>query len=436
MGELFTFFLPLALTQLMMSGGTPIVNAGIARRPDPVDGLAVFAVAFSLSVFINSLSFGLEPAAVAMTKGPRSLRRVLIFATLLGLVLMLLKLAVGLTPLGDWVFSGFFGLTPDLAKQASATLAVFAPMPFFLTLRSVGRGMLTATSHTARVGWGTLLRLAVMSALVFAGTLWGGLPGPILGAIAFLLGVLAETIIVCTGIPLHRDELPGDRDEDVGASYAKIARFVSPLLVAGLFGVGINSVINAVLTRTADANIAVGAFSVIRSVTWLFASMLISFQQLVIARALARDERRRVAAFAAMIVALITAILALLAYTPAGHWVMHVLIGVDGPVLHAAQFTLRFAVFLPVAIGLRSYLRGAAIRDRRSFHVLASSILSLLVATGSGLLLKDIFAVGAMVALVMWLLAQVAEILVFVGLRPRRSGSPPPPPREIREFAD
>jgi hypothetical protein len=418
-GELLTFFGPLALTQVMMSGGTPIVNAGIARRPDPIDGLAVFAVAFSLSVFLNSLCFGMEPATVAMAKGPRSMKRILTFGIALGIGLSLLELAVGLTPLGDLVFKGFFGLKGELAHQASMTLVAFSPLPLLLTLRSIARGMLTAISHTARVGWGTLFRLLAMIAVIAGGA--HGLPfsGHILGALAFLAGVLVETLIVLTGMMRYRDELPGDNDNDVAASYQGIFRFVSPLLVAGLFGVAINSVMNAVLTRTSDANLAVSVFSVIRSIVWLFASMLLAFHQLVIARATDTDGRRRVFAFASMIVLGVTFILSVLAYTQAGRWIMRVVIGVDGEVLEASAYTLLFVPLLPIAMGVRSYLRGEAIRDRMTSHVLASSIFSLVTATLVGVLMIDYFKIGAMVALAMWILSQVAESLLIVILRLR-----------------
>ena len=60
--DILGLFLPLAATSTMMSVSTPIINAGLARMPDPELNLAVFGIAFTLSVFLESPVFALQQA--------------------------------------------------------------------------------------------------------------------------------------------------------------------------------------------------------------------------------------------------------------------------------------------------------------------------------------------------------------------------------------
>ncbi len=423
--ELFVFYLPLALTHIMMAGGTPIVNAGIARRPDPVSGLAAFAIAFAFSVFLNSLCFGLEPAAVKLIRGPQSRRRVTVFAVSLGLALSCIQLMVGITPLGHAVFVGFFGVDKPLAEMASQTLICFSPLPFLLSIRSIGRGLLTGVGKTSLVGWGTLLRLLAMIVVTLLGA-WGlPVPGPILGALAFGMGILSESLFVWIGAKRHAHKLPGDEAVDVGASYRAITRFVSPILVSGLFAVSIGIVTNAVLTRTQDGEMAVSAFSVVRSVAWFLASIVLAFQQLVIARGNTLEERRHTAHFAALLTVGLTVLLALVSFTSIGVWLMGDLIGLSGAALTAASAALCLTPLIPLTLSTRTYLRGAAIRDHRPGDVLGSSVICLLSAGLSGVLLKDVLAVGATVAVVMWIVANVSETMILLLLRWRTLAAAP-----------
>lgn len=421
--ELFAFFLPLALTHMMMSGGTPIVNAGIARCPDPVEGLAAFAVAFSFSVFLNSLCFGLEPAVVALGRGVTSLGKLTRMAALLGVGLALIEFTIGMSPLAQFIFTRVFGLEAALAHRAAVVVVAFSPIPFFLSLRSVGRGMLTTISRTNLVGWATLLRLLGMILVVVFGINRLEIDGALLGALAFNAGVLAETLFVIVCAIRRLDELPDEEDGEDEIGYGAIVSFVAPLLVSMLFAVSLAPIMNAVISRTNDAEVAVSSFSVVRSIAWFVAFMLVAFQQTVIARGRSREDALQVARFACLVAGGLSLTLMLLAFTPLGRLIMAGAIGVKGQVLEASVYTLMWAPLLPPFLALRAYLRGMAVRDGRTGMVLHSSIVSLLVATVAGLLLKEVLAVGALVAMLMLLTAQATEacyLLAFVRYRNSR----------------
>ncbi len=416
MRELLAFYLPLALTHMMMAGGTPIVNAGITRLSNPTEQLAAFAVTFSLSVLLNSFCFGIEPAAVKLIRGGSSFGRVIRFALLIGSVLAGLELIVALSPLSELIFEGLFGLTPSVARHSAHTLLVFSPLPILLSLRSVAKGTLTASNLTAKVGWGTLLRLTAMLIIVLIGVLFLPLPGAVLGGLAFLGGILVESVYTTRFATKNLHRLPGDESGEAGESYRSILHFLLPIILSTAIGVSVNISTNAILSRTQDSVVAVSAFSVVRSIAWFLTSVLLSYQQFVIARS-SIDERPYVWRFSATGIVVISSLLGIIAYSPAGDFIMTVLLGVRGDVLLSASYGLLWIPVLPVLMGARSYLRGTAIRDNHPRDVLFSSTTSLIFGTAVGLVLCKIVSEGILAGLAVWYTATLAEIVVIAWFR-------------------
>jgi len=71
--QIFFFWIPLALTWLMMAAEGPFLAAIIARLPDPKHNLAAFGVAFSLAVFAESPILMIMGASTALVKDRASL---------------------------------------------------------------------------------------------------------------------------------------------------------------------------------------------------------------------------------------------------------------------------------------------------------------------------------------------------------------------------
>ena len=62
-----------------MSGSSPIINMGIGALPDETIGLAAFANAFVICIFLYSPVFSARDAALKFVRGRTSFRRVLAF---------------------------------------------------------------------------------------------------------------------------------------------------------------------------------------------------------------------------------------------------------------------------------------------------------------------------------------------------------------------
>ena len=98
MGRFLHLYFPLALTFLLMSGSSPIVNKGIGHLPDETIGFAALANAFGICIFLYSPVFCVRDVAQKFIRGRTSYRRTLIFFFMVsstGTLLLLLLVSHG-----------------------------------------------------------------------------------------------------------------------------------------------------------------------------------------------------------------------------------------------------------------------------------------------------------------------------------------------------
>jgi hypothetical protein len=127
-----------------------------------------------------------------------------------------------------------------------------------------------------------------------------------------------------------------------------------------------HSVINAALARVNDAVTALAAFAVAMVLHIFIASP--SYQNHTITMAMVRGRRsfRATAGFILLMSVLIATLLALLAFTPIGHFTLIELLGVTPEVAEGARTVLAILVPLPFFTGLRGFCQGLVSQARRT----------------------------------------------------------------------
>ena len=184
------FLLPLATTMVLGTLTNPVINAFIARAPDPKIGLAVYSVVASLVWFLASSVLRYSSVTIALGVDEASRRRLVGFLwRFVGGVCTVVLLVV-LTPARDLVLERIIGLTPELAARAHLPLVLLAAQPLTAGFIAYRQGVLTRSARTQIVGFGALSRLVLILGLGAVGLalqLRGELMGGILLGSAFMI---------------------------------------------------------------------------------------------------------------------------------------------------------------------------------------------------------------------------------------------------------
>jgi hypothetical protein len=228
-----------------------------------------------------------------------------------------------------------------------------------------------------------------MIALFGFGLYVTGIDGAYVGAATLSIAVFAEAIaswlmarktvkrLISEG-DLHAEDRGGyNNGEKIG--YRFIARFYTPLALTSLLSLGVNPFVTFFLGRSQMAIESLAVLPVVNSLVFIFRSMGLSFQEVLIA--LVGDRKQNYPSlrnFAIILGSAVTLLLGIIAFTPlANVWFVRVS-GLTTELADLAYAPLKIMLLLPALSVLLSF--------QRSTLVVASTTKPISVATGIELL--------------------------------------------------
>lgn len=188
------FYVPLAMTSLLMLLVQPIGSAAISRMPGALDSLAVWPVVSGLLFLLRSTGIAYNEVVVALLGEPGARESLKRFAKHLALLLTALLVLMAGTPLAALWFQGLSGLPESLARLAQTGLWFALLLPTFSVWQSFYQGTLVYSRQTRGVTEAMVIALIVSSAILWAGVVWGQIAGLYIAQAAFTLGGLAQML--------------------------------------------------------------------------------------------------------------------------------------------------------------------------------------------------------------------------------------------------
>ena len=192
-GEIARYHAPLAATSLLSLLAMPVLQAGIARMPDPEQNLAAWPVAFAILLLFRSPGFALPEAVIALLRGRATvapLRRftlIMAASTVAGLTLFVIS------PLFDLYLGRALAVPDALVPFVLPALLAGLLIPAMQSLQSWYRGVLMTARATQHVYWGMGIALLTTTTIMFAAVL-AAAPGVVSAAIALTAGMILESL--------------------------------------------------------------------------------------------------------------------------------------------------------------------------------------------------------------------------------------------------
>lgn len=350
-----------------MSASVPIINAGLARLPDAKENLAAFGLAFALGILLESPVFALQQAAIAWYGGVGPVRGLVGYAAGVGAAVAAVMAAVAYSPAAIWILTVPMGADASLAEPAARALRVAVAFPVFIAVRSALQAILIARRRSAPIGWGTLLRLSALAALIFLVTPRFPEAAPAAAMACLALAVIVETSFVALCVP-GTPERAGETSpaQVAGRTFGGRTRFALPLMGMMTLGTLTNPLINAFIARTADPATGLAAYAVIASLVWFLASPFLRYSSVTIALGSSREHLARLGGFVWRGVGLLCGVLILAHFTPLWAVLLRDGIGLADELAAQVRPPLVFLSLQPLVAGFIAYHQGLLTRDART----------------------------------------------------------------------
>jgi hypothetical protein len=360
--RILIFWLPLALTWLMMSLEMPILIAFIARLDEAKFNLAAFGIAGSFAMIIESPIIMLMSASTALVKGRYSYRKLKRFTDLLNAGITFIHLILLIPPVFNFIVIRLMEVPEDIAKLAYIALFIFLPWAASIGYRRFYQGILIRSHLTRRVTYGTLVRLSV---IVIMGLIlyYAGVKGAYVGAGAMSLAVFCEAIATRIMVSGALKNLPENEDTvSVNLGLRSITKFYYPLAITSILSIGVSPFVTFFLGRSYMAVESLAILPVVTSLVFIFRSPGLSYQEVNIA--LIGKEKQNYTTlrnFAVGLGLLVTVLISLLAFTPlADLWFISIS-GLSTELAGLSYLPLKIMILLPALTVLLNFQRSTLI---------------------------------------------------------------------------
>jgi progressive ankylosis protein len=380
------FWLPLAATWLMMGVEGPYLAAVIARLPEAKFNLAAHGVAYAFALVTEAPIIMLMSAATALVTDADSFRRLRNFARALCVVATGLVLVVLIPPVHRFLLRDLVHLPAEVMDLTYGALWLFLPWPAAIGYRRFLQGVLIRSGRTRLVAYGTVIRVAVMSLAALFGFVVLDIPGAWVGAMALSAGVVAEamaarwmaadTVRELLSTPAAAESGQGQEPKGDRLSYRGITAFYYPLALTSLIGLSVPPMLTFFMGRAASPVESLAVFPVVQSLSFIFRSFGLSFQDAAIAL---MGERHRhlpeLRRFALWLGVLASVAQSLVAFTPLSRFWFGTLSGLTPELAAFAMFPAQVIALLPALTVLLTLQRATLVNVRRTRPVTVATAL-------------------------------------------------------------
>jgi len=360
--DAYKFFVPLMLMAELMMISHAVVNAFLARMPDPQPVLAAYSVAFYTHAVLGSPLWAMQIIVLTYIKDRASVYRLGQFGLIFFAAIAAAQLALGLTPLGDWFFGDLFGTRAEVTRQAKLCMVVSVAVLPVSILRSLSYGLMMINRRTLLVTLGTVVRLAALAGIL--ALLTQRFQGAVVGVIALSSCIAVETVYaVALGSRFYRRLASRVQDPP---GYRELWRFSWPIILMQTAESGMVFTVNFFLGRLARPELALAAFGVLDSLIRVLLSPLRNLVHTTQTLVKSRAEARVVTVFAVHMSIVFAIALTCFEIPALRHWVLFSVMGLTAEIAAYIEPALRTGILLAVAMAASGVCRGLLIASRRT----------------------------------------------------------------------
>jgi hypothetical protein len=189
------FFWPLLFAAMLPAGTQPILNAGMARSPEPEVSIAAVALSYYVFQLIAVATNGTQNTSLALFASHYNPFRVRRFVLSVGLVTFAVVATIAyIPPVTSFVIGDIMGAEGRLKELASTGFRLLSILPIALVIEQLYTAALMRTRNTRPIVYINTMRLLTLAIWVIGTVNFTNLNGLWVGAGAWSLTLLLEAV--------------------------------------------------------------------------------------------------------------------------------------------------------------------------------------------------------------------------------------------------
>ncbi|MGE5841169.1 MAG: hypothetical protein ACM335_02750, partial [Deltaproteobacteria bacterium] len=380
----------------------PIVASVIARLQDAKLNLAAYGVAISVAFISEGPIIMLVSTTTALVRSYSSYRKLLRFALWLNGLITVLLAVLMIPQVFSFLAHEVVGLQEEVSRLAYWSMLFFLPWPAAIGMRRFYQGILIRHNRTRFVTYGTIMRLASLTAAALLLTWRGDLPGACVGSLSLSVGVVCEAFairVMAHGV-LRRLKAETEDEGAPSLTYREISSFYTPLALTSLLFLSAHSIVTFFVAKSVMALESLAVLPVIGALMFIFRSFGLSYQETVIALVGDRFERfTPIRNFALVLVFAVSCALALVVFTDGVSLWYRDVCGLSPELTMFALAPTKLLILLPALEVIMSFQRGMMVAGLKTKPVTLAALVEIVtIVVILNLAIHSFSMVGAMAA--------------------------------------
>ncbi|MFW6270080.1 MAG: hypothetical protein ACOC4G_08375 [Bacillota bacterium] len=386
LSEQLLFYLPMALTSVLIITTHSLFNAALARLPSPELFISAFAVAKSFMHFFTSPIIMIRQTVSTLVRDTDSYKKVRRFIFLIVLSVVLLLALLRFSSLADWMLKNIMGVGGEVRHQSLIIFGVLILFPLGPALRDFMQGIAVKLNRTYLFSIATVIRITYVLAIIYFIDYLNFIPAAFLAGGMFLGAVLIEGIVLFAGVKLTTRNIPRslDKNEDIfennikKLNYKKILYFYHPLLITSFLKRMGAPLINMGLARTIRPELSISVYAVAWGLGLIFLSPIFMFHQQVIN--FLDDKNNNLASlkrFGFIIALIITLFLGVTGFTDLGYYILKNWIQATEEICLLSLDLLKIMIVLPAIMIGREFYWGVMMKKNKTKFISRGKMVNL-----------------------------------------------------------
>lgn len=374
-GRVTRFYVPLLLQAISQTLAYPLVAGIVTHGEHGVNALTAFSQGQMIMFAIGSLGGGLVTTGLVFAKTARGFAAFRRLNVRMMSVLVAIECLASLPPFSDWIFGGFFGMTPELAEISRETLLYGSVMNAGFFVRNVPLVALFDSLESGKANRATFMRIMLTAALSVAFPHFG-LVGPRWGLFALTVGVWLETGLGWVYSRPYAQQIRARASAGVEepCGVREQLRFTMPLAVGYLLLSASPLVIAAFVARTANPDDMLAIHYVTLGIANPMAAAALRIQTVSVKFLPEYPGDLRLLAYA-VVAGSVLGLLPILFATPlVGNWYFGVFQNVPERILPTARLAVGLYSIFCIFHAVRGRIEGIAAAAKRSDAVMVGQI--------------------------------------------------------------
>lgn len=366
--KLAAFYIPLALTSVMMNVTSTVVNSVLSYMENSIIHLAAFAGAFAVATLTHSPVFAVQQIAISKATSKKNTKMLMIYFLIISLLLFFLNMLIAFTPFGEIIFLKYVGASEAVTVIAQETILSFLPLPVIIAFRGILQGMIIRNEKTGIISIATFVRLISLILFLILLSISGyAITAPVAGW-GLSLAVFTETVILIPRSIKYFKQMEISHVSD--ATNSQLMRFSWPLIISMVMWTSSGFFVVAVVGHSVNRDAALAVAGIIyASIGWFLASPTKPIMQMALVFSGIESKISEVRHFAYKLVAVLSLLISLIQIPALNEFIFSNIFVLPSDLREIAVQASALILFYPALIAHRGYLQGVLIFRQKTFPI-------------------------------------------------------------------